>query len=341
MTEEYRPGLLDRAVDLVASAMDAVGLNGTRLRWRWNQRRRDLGEAGMKAEMTVRSARVRYKMCASCRALVPRESWKCPECGESLSRVRAPGIGRVLSNVIPGATAATGLLVLVNGICFVVMLAVPYAVPGWEGRGGLAALFAFDPPTLLRYGSGFSPLTFGQGEWWRLVTPMFLHGGLLHFAMNTMVLLQLGPLVEEEYGTERFASIYLITGIASTFGSQAFRVVNMVGASGALCGLLGLMLVHGIRRGGAYGNALKKVMLQNTVLMLVISFLPRIDLLAHVTGFLVGFGLGWVVPYGAIRNRSTALAWDSTVVAGTLVILWAFWRMAVEGPVGTAAAFGL
>lgn len=330
MSEAHRPGLLDRAVDLLASAMDAVGLNGTRLRWRWNQRRRDLGEAGMQAEMTVRSARLRHKMCPACRALVPRDAWKCTECGVGLSRVRAPGVGRVLSNVIPGATAATGLLVLLNGICFLVMLAVPFAIPGREAGG----IFGFDPGTLLRYGSGFSLLTFGNGEWWRLVTPMFLHGGLLHFAMNTMVLLQLGPLAEEEYGTERFATIYLLTGIASTFGSQAFRIVNMVGASGALCGLLGLMLVHGIRRGGAYGNALKRVMIQNALLMLVISFLPGIDLVAHLCGFVVGFGLGWIVPYGAIRSRASAFLWDLAPIGGIAVILWAFWRMAVEGPAG-------
>jgi membrane associated rhomboid family serine protease len=327
LNEAHRPGLLDRAVGLLASAMDAVGLNGTRLRWRWNQRRRDLGEAGMQAEMTVRSARVRYKMCPACRALVPRETSSCTECGAGLSRVRAPGVGRALSNVIPGATAATGLLVLLNGVCFLVMLAVPFAIPGRETGG----LFGFDPGTLLRYGSGFSLLTFGNGEWWRLVTPIFLHGGLLHFAMNTMVLLQLGPLVEEEYGTERFATIYLVTGIASTFGSQAFRVVNMVGASGALCGLLGLMLVHGIRRGGAYGNAIRNVMIQNTLLMLVISFLPGIDFVAHLSGFLVGFVLGWVVPYGAIRNRVSAFLWDLAPIAGVVLIVWAFWRMAVEG----------
>ncbi len=330
MNGENRPGLLDRAVDLLASAMDAAGWNGTRLRWRWNQRRRGLGEAGMRSEMAVRSARVRFKMCPGCRALVPREAWTCTECGAGLSRVRAPGLGRLLSNVIPGATAATGLLVLLNGVCFLVMLVVPFAIPGRETGN----LFGFDPGTLLRYGSGYSLLTFGNAEWWRLVTPMFLHGGLLHFAMNTMVLLQLGPLAEEEYGTERFATIYLVTGIASTFGSQAFRVVNMVGASGALCGLLGLMLVHGIRRGGAYGNALKRVMIQNALLMLVISFLPGIDFVAHLSGFVAGFLLGWVVPYGAIRNRVSAFLWDLAPIAGVVVIVWAFWRMAVEGPAG-------
>ena len=66
---------------------------------------------------------------------------------------------------------------------------------------------SFDGLTLVRLGS-LNALTLGHGEWWRLLTPIFLHGGLLHFALNTYALVQIGPLVEEEYGTERFAVIY-------------------------------------------------------------------------------------------------------------------------------------
>lgn len=335
MVEERGPGLLDRAVEILASAMDSVGLNGTRLRWRWNQRRRDLGEAVLRSEMTVRSARGRFKMCPSCRALVPRSARRCPECGQGLSRVRAPGIGRFFSNLIPGATAATALLVLANGLVYVFMLIVPYTPPGFEP--GRSSLLGFDGFTLLRYGSGSAFLVLAGGEWWRLLTPVFLHAGIMHFGFNTWALVQLGPLAEEEYGTERFAAIYLLAGLGSTVTALVIGRQNMVGASGAICGLLGLLLVHGIRRGGAYGNALKRVMLHNTVLIAVISFLPGISLLGHLGGFAVGFGLGWVVPYGAFRSRSAELLWSAAALVGVALVLWAFWRMAVEGPSGVAA----
>lgn len=327
--------LLDRIVDLAARAMDAAGLNGTRLRWKWNRRRRDLGETGMRAEVTARSARGRFKMCPSCRALVPRASRTCPECGAGLAGVRAPGIGRLVSNVLPGATAATALLLLANGAIFVLMLLVPVVLP--YGRG--PSLFGFNGETLVRYGAGITQLTFG-GEWWRLVTPIFVHGGLLHFGMNSYALLILGPLAEEEYGTERFFFIYLAAGIAGNVLSQGLRHAFTVGASGAICGLLGLMLVHGWRRGGAYGAALRTVMIQNTILMLVISILPGVDALAHVGGFLAGAALGVIVPYGAYRNHGTALVWQTAATLGLGVALGSIYLMATHGGEAIPRFFG-
>ncbi len=329
-----RPSLLDRGVDLAARAMDAVGLNGTRLRWRWNARRRDLGEAGMRAEVMIRSARGHYKMCPSCRSLVPRSAWTCPDCGQGLSRVRAPGLGRLFSNVLPGTTAATGIILLVNGAMFLVMLMAPYEVPGREAAPGLSRLLGFDGLTLIRYGSGFSPLTWQLGNWWRLVVPIFLHGGLLHFAMNSLALVQLGALVEEEYGTERFFFVYLACGVAGSVASQLPRVVNTVGASGAICGLLGLLFVHGVRRGGAYGAALRSSMARNTLFVLVMSFLPGIDWLCHVGGLACGFVLGWIVPFGPFRGRYTALVWEVLSFAAAAVVLASLWAMVRGGPEG-------
>lgn len=323
--------MLDRLVEFLASTMDLLGLNGTRLRWKWNQRRRNLGEAGMRGEMVVRSTRTPYKMCPSCRALVPRSAWTCSECGAGLSRVRAPGLSRLVSNLIPGATAATGAILLVNGLMFVVMLLVPPAVVGVEIRGGLARLMGFDGATLLRYGAGIPLLTFEAGEWWRLITPLFLHAGILHFAMNSMALASLGPLAEEEYGTERFAVIYLLSGLGGTIVAQYLGGVRTVGASGAICGLLGLMLVHGWRRGGAYGSAIQSVMARNAMLMVVMSLLPGIDWRSHLGGFLTGAVLGLAVPWGPFRARAGVLLWSAAALALLGVCVLAFYSMAIHG----------
>ena len=67
-----KPTLLDSIVSWIAGLMDGLGLNGTRLRWKWRQRRFNLGEDSLKAEMAWRSARARHKMCPECRALVDR-----------------------------------------------------------------------------------------------------------------------------------------------------------------------------------------------------------------------------------------------------------------------------
>lgn len=315
-----------------------MGLNGTRLRWKWNQKRRELGESRLKTAVLLRSATSRYKMCPACRALVPRSATVCTECGEGLAAVRAPGLGRLVSNVIPGATAVTSLLLLVNGALFALMLMS--TLSSGRSRGLLGA---FDPITLVRFGSGLSVLTIAHGDWWRLITPIFLHGGLLHFAFNSYALLQLGPLVEAEYGTERFAVVYLLSGILGNVFSQMLRPVlaevlpwlssgvNTVGASGAICGLIGLMLVYGMRRGGAHGSIFRASMTQYAIYLFIFSFLPGIDLLCHLGGFLGGFLLGWVVPTGPFRSRRTAALWEGLVLASVVLILFSFYRAAVEG----------
>jgi rhomboid protease GluP len=323
--------LLDRLVELWAKILDAVGLNGARVRWRWNQRRRDLGEAGLKAEMFVRSTQGAYKMCPQCRALVPRGARRCTECDATLAGVRAPGLTRVVGGLIPGTTATTFVLLLANTLLFAVVLLLPARFGTYEPGSTMSRLFQFDNYSLIRYGSGHAGLTLYFGEWWRIVTPIFLHGGLLHFVFNSMALVQLGPLVEDEYGTERLAAIYVICGVAGSAATQLLRGTHTVGASGALCGLLGLLLVHGWRIGGAYGQRLKSVMLQNVVLMIGMSLLPSIDWMNHLGGFAMGCVLGLVAPSGPFRNRSTGVLWQIFAWLALGLVLASLFAMATHG----------
>jgi rhomboid protease GluP len=195
----------------------------------------------------------------------------------------------------------------------------------------MSRLWGFDWQSLVRYGGGFSALTILNGEWWRIVTPIFLHGGLIHFIFNSMALVQLGPLVEDEYGTERLASIYVLCGFAGSAASQLIRHGNTVGASGALCGLLGLLLVHGTRIGGAYGQRLKSVMLQNVVLMIGMSLLPNIDMVNHVGGFAMGCAMGYVAPSGPFRNRGTEIVWQVLAWLALALVLGSLYQMSAHG----------
>jgi rhomboid protease GluP len=319
---------LDRAVETLAGLLDALGMNGTRLRWRWNQRRRAMGEQGMRAELVWRSARTPHKMCPSCRALVPRAARRCTECGESLRGVRGPGLTRALSNLLPGISAATSLLVLVNGVLYLLMVMAPgYAIEG-EPVTGAARLWGLDVGTLLRFGAGYGEWTFQLGHWWRLVTPIFLHGGLLHLLMNTYALLQLGPVAEAEYGRDRFVVVYVASGVGGFFASQIFGTLT-VGASASLSGLMGLLLVYAYRHHG--GSAFKQVMLQNTFLLLIMSFaFPVVDWRAHLGGLLTGAALAFVVPPGNLRSRGAERAWAVAALACVLLVLVAFWQVAVH-----------
>lgn len=327
--QDEEPNALDRLVDALARALDALGLNGTRLRWKWNQRRGRLAEAGARTANLWRSSKGRHKMCRVCRALVDRNARQCPECDADLAAVRAPGMGRLLSNVLPGATAATSLILLANGFWFVLTLMAHLSGSGGSAGGGL--LVQFPGELLFRVGSGYSPATL-SGEWWRLVTPIFLHGGLLHFAFNSYVLLQLGPVAEEEFGTERFWCIYLACGLAGSALSQLSRPVNTVGASGAIVGLMGLLLVYGWRRGGALGESLKQGMLRYALYIVVFSLLIRgVDHINHAGGFVCGAILALLVPAGRYRNRGEASVWQLVAAAGVLLVLLAFYRVAAGG----------
>ena len=323
--------MLDRLVELWARVLDAFGLSGARVRWRWNQRRRDLGEAGAEIEMVVRSTKGAYKMCPQCRALVPRAASRCTECDASLAGVRAPGVTRLVSNLIPGTTATTFFVLLTNALLFAVVLLLPVRLDTYAPGSTLSRLFGFDALSLIRYGSGYAGLTIPLHEWWRIVTPVFLHGGLLHFIFNSMALVQLGPLVEDEYGTERLAAIYVLCGIAGSAASQVLRHSHTVGASGALCGLLGLLLVHGWRIGGAYGQRLKSVMMQNVVLMIGMSLLPSIDWMNHLGGFAMGCAMGFIAPSGPFRNRATEVVWQILAWLALALVLASLLAMATRG----------
>ena len=323
--------MLDPLVELWAKLLDALGFNGARVRWRWNQRRRDLGEAGLKAEMFVRSTQGAHKMCPQCRALVPRAARRCTECDAPLAGVRAPGLTRVVANLIPGATATTFFVLLANTLLFAVVLLLPVRLDTYDPGTTLSRLFGFDGLSLIRYGSGYAGLTLALREWWRIVTPVFLHGGLLHFVFNSMALVQLGPLVEDEYGTERLAAIYVVCGVAGSAASQVLRHAHTVGASGALCGLLGLLLVHGGRIGGAYGQRLKSVMMQNVILMIGMSLLPRIDWMNHLGGFAMGCVMGFVAPSGPFRSRPVEILWQLLAWLALGLVLASLWAMATRG----------
>jgi membrane associated rhomboid family serine protease len=336
VNETPRPGLMDQLVELLARLMDAVGLNGRRLRWRWNQRRERLGETGVRTEMLLRSAKGRHKMCPGCRALVPRSAATCPECGVTLSTVNAPSVGRLLSNLLPGATAATSLIMLVNGFWFVIMLIAQ--VKAGAAAGGSGGLFGgFGGELLVRFGSGLSRplmLTDGQvagGEWWRLITPIFLHGGLLHFFFNSYMLMQLGPIVEEIYGTERFWVTYLGCGVAGSMTSQLPRLVNTVGASGAIMGLIGLLLVHGLRGGGVLGDSMKRLVVRLGIYMVILSLFFNLDHLNHAGGFACGALFALVLPTRPFRGRPEAAVWQALSLAGVLLVLYAFAQVALQG----------
>src|SRR5215831_17840636 len=143
-----------------------------------------------------------------------------------------------------------------------------------------------------------------QGQWWRFVTPVFIHIGWLHIIFNSYALWIVGPQVEKLYGSARFVILYVITGVAGVLGSYLFHPFAIsAGASGAIFGLFGVLLVFGIRYRNAIPPFFKRAVgtgvLPVIVVNLIIGFSMSglVDNAAHLGGLIAGAALAAVVPF--------------------------------------------
>jgi rhomboid protease GluP len=169
-----------------------------------------------------------------------------------------------------------------------------------------------NPNALAHLGAIVPTLVIGYGEYWRLLSAMFLHGdgtvrgGLLHVGLNLYVLWQLGRLFEIMFGTRRFLTIYFVTGIAASLTTLLRFLLShsdgaSVGASGAIFGVMGALIVS-IRRSPRWKNErwarsiVQQLMFWIVVNVVIGLTVPQIDMAAHVGGFLTGLLLGATLP---------------------------------------------
>ena len=142
--------------------------------------------------------------------------------------------------------------------------------------------------------------------WLTLLTANFLHGSLLHIIFNMIVLYQLGPLTIREFGTYRMLIIYLLSGIGGFFLSYLAGVPFTIGASAAICGLIGALIYFGKSRGGVYGNMVYRQIGGWAIGLIIIGFLPGINNWGHAGGFLTGLGLAFLLGYQERRPETFA-----------------------------------
>ena len=163
------------------------------------------------------------------------------------------------------------------------------------------------------------------GEWWRLITSAFLHGSFLHIAFNMYVLFALGPTLERILGHGRFIVLYITAALGGSVASYVFSDPNVVsvGASGAIFGLMGALVVAGKR--------LRYDITQVLILIAIniaIGFLaPGVDWRAHLGGLVVGAAVAALLVYAPRRMRTPVQVLG---IAGVLAVLIAItlWRTA-------------
>jgi rhomboid protease GluP len=191
-------------------------------------------------------------------------------------------------------------------------------------------------------GSNDAVVTFRGGAWFTLVTACFLHGSLLHVAMNMYALRQIGPLVEGPVGSARFAVMYVVTGIVASATSCLWALwrgvdVNSVGASGAICGAMGAAVIVGLRLEGWRSGIAWNVGFWLAVTIAYGAISPHIDNAAHVGGLACGVVIAATWRRGVVESPWKRL---THIGASALVVLASFALVLVRDTNDPYAAYG-
>src|SRR5882762_8440280 len=205
-----------------------------------------------------------------------------------------PVADRVRHSQLRSAPAVL-VLILLNAVVFLIEISV----------GDLN-----DPEVLHRVGALEPYAVVVQGEYWRLFSALFLHGGFTHLLFNIFALYILGPPLERSIGTIRFAVCYLLSGLASSAGVVGLtmlgfvQVAQLVGASGCIMGIVGTWAGFLVRHRHA---PQAKQRLGNVVMIIVIQVAfdlstPQVSMGAHLCGLIAGFFLGLVLVPRAVAG---------------------------------------
>lgn len=176
-----------------------------------------------------------------------------------------------------------------------------------------------------------TPDTLQDGQWWRLVASCFLHIGIVHLVGNAIALFWLGRMAEQLYGSLRYLGIYLAAGIGGSIMAVCLSTSAIeAGASGAIWGVMGALLVgswrNADRPGRISGRAIRQSIGSIIILNVIISFTPGVSLSAHLGGCVSGSVLALCIPFAGVhesqatRTICTAASCAIIVVSAALML---------------------
>ena len=229
-------------------------------------------------------------LCPNCRKLISSDEPTCPYCGTT-----RPG-SRLKRSFFKKPKNVIKVVIYSNIAIYIFSLMLTPFNLG-SPANPLTFLSPSNSSLLLLGATGTIPID-KLGRWWTLLSASFIHGGILHIFFNMIALRQLGPFVLQEYGFNRFAIIYLLSGILGFYMSYLAGVLLTIGASASICGLIGAILYYGKSRGGLYGETIYRQAMGWVIgLVLFGLMVPGINNWAHggglVAGILVGLTLGY------------------------------------------------
>jgi len=249
-------------------------------------------------------------ICPDCMTPTP-VGMRCPECARERTRVqRLPTLGQT-----PVATQA---LIALNVIAFLIETAAGAPLGG--GGGG----------SVWNHGVLFGPSISINHEYWRLVTAGFLHDGLLHIAINMISLWFVGSALEPAIGRVNFLAVYFVSLLAGSFGALWFQPgIPTLGASGAIFGIFGALIVVAYKRGiPIWSSGLGYVLVFNLLFSLTVRGISVGD---HLGGLVGGLITGWLIVEVAERRRMAVAALVGCALVGVASVIGA---LAVAGGTG-------
>jgi rhomboid protease GluP len=262
-------------------------------------------------------------MCPHCRAFITTKDRVCPYCdaevGPRAVDRRAPG--EILGGFIPHANFTTSMILLVN-------FGLYAATAIYSMKTGQGGWMGIDGRTLFDFGAKLRDAIF-LGQWWRLVTAGFLHGGALHILMNSWVLFDLGAQVEQIYGASRMIVFYFAATVFGFFASSLWYAGLSVGASAGLFGMIGAMIALGVRYKSSIGAAIRGLYIRWAIYGLILGLLPglRLDNAAHFGGLAAGFCVAYLAGIPSVVNTRGERLWKMAAYAAILITVYCFLQM--------------
>ncbi len=278
-----------------------------------------------------------HRKCGFCKGVVPVKETECPFCGKSLENYGA--LGAWIEDFLPKDRPLTKMLAA--------LAVAMYLLVGMVAGG--PSILGPSTYTLIHFGASFPPYII-EGQWWRLITALFMHGDIMHIGFNLYALWLLGTLIENSFGKVRTLIIFVVTGLVSTLLSfgwgfiyfELLQAIGMdpsgsasvftpsVGMSGSLTGLIGVGVSAGHRVKTVQGAQIRHVMLRWMGFIVVFGLIvDQVDNAAHIGGFLAGLALGQVMPLkDQASNRAgyfygAGAALSALLIVGALVAQFA------------------
>jgi membrane associated rhomboid family serine protease len=314
-------------VALLDDILKLLGTNRTRMQWKvraWQRAwdRRKASFANRKTALTYE-----HKTCPSCGHPADASEQTCTHCGAHMG-------GRMTHRARRAAALLWGADTPIVTSALAITLVAIYAITiVWDHKVGVSSPPMMPSPIALwRFGSETS-LDIQDGQWWRLVTCTFLHVHLLHLFFNVSSLWSVGVYLEDILGKAKTLALYMLLAVASTAFSFWWHtrdggIGNSAGASGAICGLIGVAIGFSLRHRNA-ARHLRSHYVGWAVWILLLAFSGwNIDNAGHIGGLVPGIALGLVVRRRSVTTRRAHQLWTAAAILGIALVVTTFVLMA-------------